>query len=119
MAATLLQEAIQLFNDRKFFECHEALEEVWMPERGARRRFLQGLIHLAVGFHHSQRGNLEGASLQLRKGLRKLDAYLPSCEGIDTGRLYQEVLSMLDRVEAGHGAAGYPQIHAASGSGSR
>ena len=119
MAGTLLQQAIQLFNDRKFFECHEALEELWMPERGARRRFLQGLIHLAVGFHHSQRGNLEGASLQLRKGLRKLDAYLPSCEGIDTGRLCREVRSMLDRVEAGQGAAGYPQIHAASGSGSR
>jgi len=109
------QRAVQLFNNCEFFECHEALEEVWMPERGARRLFLQGLIHLAVGFHHSQRGNLEGASRQLRKGLHKLNAYLPSCEGIDTARLCQEVLSVLDRVEAGEVVAGYPEIHTSSG----
>jgi predicted metal-dependent hydrolase len=68
MRGELFQRAVQLFNNREFFECHEALEEIWMPERGARRLFLQGLIHLAVGFHHSQRGNSAGASRQLRKG---------------------------------------------------
>lgn len=115
MREELFQRAVQLFNNREFFECHEALEEAWMPERGARRLFLQGLIHLAVGFHHSQRGNLAGASRQLRKGLYKLDAYVPTCEGIDTARLYREVLSVLDRVEAGEVVADYPQIHTASG----
>jgi hypothetical protein len=119
MRGESFQRAVQLFNNREFFECHEALEEVWMPERGARRLFLQGLIHLTVGFHHSQRGNLEGASRQLRKGLYKLNAYLPTCEGIDTARLYQEVLSVLDRVEAGGVVAGYPQIHTSSGSSSQ
>jgi len=115
MRGELFQRAVQLFNNREFFECHEALEEAWMPERGARRLFLQGLIHLAVGFHHSQRGNLAGASRQLRKGLKKLKAYLPTCEGIETERLCREVLSVLDRVEAGGMVADYPQIHTASG----
>ena len=110
------QRAVQLFNNCEFFECHEALEEVWMPERGARRLFLQGLIHVAVGFHHSQRGNSAGASRQLRKGLNKLNAFLPTCEDIDTARLHREVLSVLDRVEAGGVVAGYPEIHTTSGS---
>ena len=115
MRAELFQRAVQLFNNREFFECHEALEEAWMPERGARRLFLQGLIHIAVGFHHSQRGNLMGASRQLRKGLYKLNAYVPTCEGIDTERLCSEVLSVLNQVEVGEVVADYPQIHTASG----
>jgi len=45
----LLHRGIELFNDAKFFECHEVLEEAWTPERGPRRLFLQALIHVAVG----------------------------------------------------------------------
>ena len=56
------QEGIRLFNHRKFFECHEVLEEVWTPERGPRRLFLQSLIHVAVGFYHHGRRNPLGAT---------------------------------------------------------
>ena len=83
----LLERGIHLFNSRRFFECHEVWEEVWTPERGPRRLFLQSLIHFAVGLYHTERGNPVGAARQLRKGLRKLAAYLPHCEGIDTARL--------------------------------
>lgn len=113
MRGELFQRVLQLFNNREFFECHELLEEAWMPERGARRLFLQGLIHLSVGFHHCRRGNTAGASRQLRKGLNKLNAYLPACEGIDTARLCREVLSVLDQMEAGGVIDTYPQIHTA------
>src|SRR5207244_6470435 len=90
VAVEPLLRGIRLFNDREFFECHEVLEEAWGPERGPRRLFLQALIHVAVGFYHYQRGNPRGAGSQLRKGLTKLAEYLPSCEGIDTARLYRE-----------------------------
>ena len=83
-----VERGIRLFNNREFFECHEVLEEEWTPERGARRLFLQSLIHMAVGLYHAERGNPTGAIRQLRKGLRKLAGYLPSCEGIDTLRLH-------------------------------
>ena len=49
MRGEVFQPAVQLCNNREFFECHEALEEAWMPERGARRPFLQGLIHRGDG----------------------------------------------------------------------
>ncbi len=114
----LLQKGIRHFNDREFFECHEALEEAWGPERGPRRVFLQALIHLAVGFRHCERNNAAGASRQLRKGLRKLAAYLPCCEGINTGRLFQEAVVVLERIETGAPVTGYPRIHPSHGSGS-
>ena len=106
-----LRTGIRLFNHREFFECHEALEAVWAPERGPRRLFLQALIHLAVGFYHCERGNPAGASRQLQKGLRKLAAYLPCCEEIDTARLHREALAALERIEAEAPLSAYPRIH--------
>jgi predicted metal-dependent hydrolase len=77
------------------------LEEAWTPERGPRRLFLQSLIHVAVGLYHSERGNPVGASRQLRKALRKLDAYLPVWEGVDTARVYRDASEALAAIEAG------------------
>jgi len=106
-----VKQGIRLFNDRKFFECHEVLEEEWTPERGPRRLFLQSLIHLAVGLYHAERHNPAGAIRQLRKGLRKLAGYLPACESIDTARLHREALAVLERIEAGTAEFEPPRIH--------
>ena len=106
----LLRKGIGLFNEREFFHCHEVLEEAWTPELGDRRLFLQALIHIAVGFYHSQRGNPVGACGQLRKGLLKLAAYLPECEAIDTERLYRETRAVLDEIEACGTVSEYPRI---------
>ena len=108
---TPLQNGIQLFNDREFFRCHEVLEEAWTPERGPRRLFLQSLIHIAAAFHHYQRGNPAGCAAQLRKGLLKLGAYLPSCEGIDTDRLYHDARAALRHIEECAEGWEYPHIH--------
>ena len=105
-----LQTGVRLFNTREFFECHEVLEAVWTLERGPSRLFLQSLIHIAVGFYHCQRGNPAGASRQLRKGLRKLSSFLPSCEGIDTADLFQQVIAAAEQIEAGAVVGRYPQI---------
>jgi uncharacterized protein len=110
----LVQRGIRLFNTRHFFECHEVWEEVWTPERGPRRLFLQSLIHFAVALHHAERANPVGASRQLRKGLRKLTAYLPACEGIDTERLHADGLTALEHIEAG-APFDVPRIHLSAG----
>jgi len=109
-----LAHGIDLFNRREFFVCHEALEEIWTHERDPRRLFLQSLIHFAVAFYHYQRGNPVGATRQLRKGIRKLGAYLPSCEGIDTARLHREALAALEITQTGAALDTYPRIRAAS-----
>ncbi len=118
MTNELLLQGIRLFNDQKFFQSHEALEEAWISERGPRRQFLQALIHLAVGLYHNQRDNPVGAVRQLRKGLKKLAAYVPSCEGIDTARLYREALAVVETIEAGTPLSRYPQIRASTDVGS-
>jgi predicted metal-dependent hydrolase len=112
-----LQHGIRLFNREEYFECHEVLEEEWTPERGPRRLFLQSIIHMAVGLYHASRGNPVGASRQLRKGLRKLAGYTPSCEGIDTARLHRDMLAVLERIEADEPFEP-PRIHMVTAAGS-
>jgi hypothetical protein len=107
----LLRKGIDLFNSGEYFACHEVLEEAWTPERGPRRLFLQSVIHVAVGFYHLERGNQVGATRQLRKALRKLRAYLPSWEGLDTARLERDAAAVLDRIESGTVVLELPKIY--------
>lgn len=109
----LLQAGILHFNDDKFFRCHEVLEEAWTHERGPRRLFLQSLIHIAVAFYHWQQGNAAGAEAQLRKGIHKLESYLPTYEGIDTGRLCRDAQAALDHIEEHAQGWEYPRIYLA------
>jgi uncharacterized protein len=105
-----LQHGIHLFNRCAFFECHEALEEIWMPERGPRRLFLQSLIQIAVAFYHVQRGNPVGAERQLRKGLKKLAGYLPEFEAVCTEALYRRGLESLAKIQRGDKIVEFPKI---------
>jgi predicted metal-dependent hydrolase len=105
-----LDHGIDLFNRCAFFECHEALEEIWTPERGPRRLFLQSLIHVAVAFYHVQRGNRLGAERQLRKGLKKLAGYLPEHEGVCTEEVYREASEVLERIQRGEEIGKFPKI---------
>ena len=80
-------QGIAEFNRREFFEAHETLEDIWNEENGAVRIFWQGLIQVAIGCCHIQRGNLDGALHLLAAGQMKLQAYLPAYAGIDVAGL--------------------------------
>jgi predicted metal-dependent hydrolase len=68
------------------------LEDVWFDVRGHSRRFYQGLIHLAVGFHHiTARENPKGAFSQLNKGIEKLSEYAPQFQGVELKNLLNEI----------------------------
>jgi len=70
--AVALESAAALFDAGLFFEVHERLEPPWMSAEGAEREALQGLIQVAVGFHHLGNGNLRGARDLLAAGADKL-----------------------------------------------
>jgi predicted metal-dependent hydrolase len=86
------REGVDLFNKHSFYNCHDVLEDVWFDVRGHSRRFYQGLIHLAVGFHHiTVRENSKGALSQLNKGIEKLSEYAPQFQGIELKNLLNEI----------------------------
>jgi predicted metal-dependent hydrolase len=107
---TLFKRGIELFNRCEFYDCHEVLEELWTGTHQPERWFLQSLIHFAVGFHHHQHGNEVGASRQLTKGLRKIQAYLPEWGGVQTAAIEQEARRCLAIIEAGGKIENFPQV---------
>jgi predicted metal-dependent hydrolase len=106
----LFERGLELFNSARFFECHEVWEELWRPEHGHARLFLQALIHFAVAFHHCQCGNQSGAERQLVKGLKKLAGFLPSFHAIDALALYHEGEACLEVVQRGLLPESFPVI---------
>ena len=65
--------AAALWNEGLFFEVHEVLEAVWKTAAGAERQALQGVIQIAVAFHHLAHGNRRGARSLLQDRARQQD----------------------------------------------
>ncbi len=78
---------IELFNEKYFFEAHEALEPLWLETEGDLKDFYKGLIQCAVAFVHLQRNNFRGAKKLYRTSIGYLHRYAP-----DEGRLDMEKL---------------------------
>ena len=71
---TAVRQAVALWNEHLFFEVHEVLEAVWKTASGDLRQALQGLIQVAVAFHHHAHGNPRGARSLLTEGRARLAA---------------------------------------------
>ena len=76
-AETAVRQAAALWNEHLFFEVHEVLEAVWKTAAGDLRQGLQGLIQIAVAFHHQAHGNPRGAKSLLVEGRARLAAVPP------------------------------------------
>jgi hypothetical protein len=103
-----LREGIRLFNSGRFFECHEALEEAWLAASGEQKTFLQGLIQLAVAFHHLRRSNRHGASRLLAAGMEKLSGFAPESETVDVAALLAALKPLQEEITSGEVRPDWP-----------
>ena len=86
-----LSHGIALFNHAAFFEAHEALEDAWRAAPAAEKKFLQGLIQIAVALHHHGKGNSAGARSVLRRAFRNLSLYPENFGGIQSAGLLKSI----------------------------
>ncbi len=91
MDRAVFQHGIELFNQGKFFDAHEVWEDVWRAARAEEKKFLQGLIQVAVALHHDSRDNLEGAQSLLARAQRNLSEYPDCYHQVDLARLRQQI----------------------------
>ena len=64
------------FNRQLFYEAHDVLEDLWLPDRhGANGKFYKGLIQLAGAFVHLQKDRLRPAAALFKLVLANLDKY--------------------------------------------
>ena len=73
--ASLFQKGLVEYEKGDYFEAHEAWEDLWSDYNFSDRKFIQGLIQLAVSFVHMRNENLTGAQNLLKKCQQKFSEY--------------------------------------------
>jgi len=87
------QKGLRLFNERRFFEAHEAWEVLWLrtPSPSSEREVYHGLIQLAAACHHLLRKNFGGARGCLKNARGHLDSHLSEVSEFDLLELIQAI----------------------------
>lgn len=86
------ERGIELFNSGRYFEAHEAFEEVWKESEGDLRLLCQGLVQCCAGLVKHQRDQPDPACTLLSKGLSRLETARPSCRpDINIGQLIRDL----------------------------
>ena len=103
---------IDLFNRARFFDAHEVLEDFRRPlsTKKPSRRHVQGMIQLAVAFHHHSTGNYVGALSVLDRATRNLHGAEDSFPDLDLDALRVQ-LSPWRQFLTDHGGAGRHKSH--------
>ncbi len=96
-----IRTGVALFNGGLFFECHEYLESRWRAAPSSEKDFYQGIILIAAGFYHYEKGNPRGARTKLTQGIEKLEAFLPARHGVRLDRWFMSLAPWKARFETG------------------
>jgi uncharacterized protein len=96
-----LRNGVDLIRRGEYFEAHEELEEAWRAADLEEKDFFQGLVHVAVAWHHAGRGNRPGCERQLAKAARRLERFAPEHRGVDVAAVLESVAAAQRVVESG------------------
>ena len=104
-----LHIALNLFNNREWYEAHDAFEEIWNSVDGDERQVIQGILQVSVSQFHLSKGNLNGATILLGEGLGRiknrtninlgidLDSFCRCLEDLLRKLQYKETLNESDK----------------------
>jgi predicted metal-dependent hydrolase len=92
------------FNRGLYYEAHDVLEQVWLPERGGPNgHFYKGLIQLAGAFVHLQKGRTGPAAALLKLARTHLSKYPPEHEHLNVTEVLALIARWLGMLEQGGG----------------
>ncbi len=94
-----IKRAVQLFNDERYWEAHEALEYVWKSATGTEKEILNGIILVAAAFVHDEKDEQDICISILQRAKRKLELTSDKYYEIDIPKIV-EMLS--DIINTGH-----------------
>jgi uncharacterized protein len=102
---------IALFNQADFFDAHEALEDIWRAAPVENKKFLQGMVQIAVAFHHYSTGNRIGMRSVLERAVRNLSEPSGSFGQIQLEALLQSLGQWREALDNNLPLPALPQIH--------
>jgi len=99
-------EFFERFNQQRFFEAHDVLEALWLPQRqGPNGLFYKGLIQLAGAFVHWQKNRPGPAAALLGLARANLIQYPVIHDGLNVAGALAIVEEWLRRLEAAAAAS--------------
>ena len=91
--------ALNLFNTHKWYEAHDAFEEIWNSVDGDERQVIQGILQVSVSQFHLSKGNLNGATILLGEGLGRIKTRTKTNLGIDLESFCQCLEDLLRKLQ--------------------
>jgi len=95
-----LDEALDLFNNQKWYEAHDAFEDIWNGLCGDERQIIQGVLQVSVSQFHLSKGNLNGAMILLGEGLGRIKSRVSVDLGIDLCSFCKSLEVLLDKLHS-------------------
>ena len=94
-----LVNALNLFNNHKWYEAHDAFEEIWNSVDGDERQVIQGILQVSVSQFHLSKGNLNGATILLGEGLGRIKTRTKINLGIDLESFCNSLEDLLRKLQ--------------------
>jgi predicted metal-dependent hydrolase len=98
-------KAVEFFNAGRYFDAHEAWEDEWRESGDPERRWLQGLVQVAVALHHRSTGNIAGAESVMDRALKNLETCPATLRGVNVAALRRDLAVAITEWKAGRVAA--------------
>ena len=93
--------ALNLFNNQKWYEAHDAFEDIWNTLDGDERQIIQGILQVSVSQFHLSKGNLNGATILLGEGLGRIKNRTNINLGIDLMSFCKCLEALLRKLQYG------------------
>jgi len=91
------------FNRQQFYEAHEVLEQIWLPQRdGPEGPFFKGLIQLAGAFVHLQKGRNQPAAALFRLAENNFHNYPVLHHRLELSTVFELIRQWREQIESGH-----------------
>ena len=88
------------FNRQLFYEAHDVLEDLWLPDRhGVNGNFYKGLIQLAGAFVHLQKNRLRPSAALFKLASANLEKYSSPHERLNLVAVRQLIAGWLWQLE--------------------
>tara|TARA_Y100000589_G_scaffold243451_1_gene231034 strand:+ start:458 stop:826 length:369 start_codon:yes stop_codon:yes gene_type:complete len=95
-----LDDALALFNNQKWYEAHDAFEEIWNGLYGDERQIIQGILQVSVSQFHLSKGNLNGAMILLGEGLGRIKSRVSVDLGLDLCSFCKSLEILLEKLHS-------------------
>ena len=93
--------ALNLFNNQKWYEAHDAFEDIWNTLDGDERQIIQGILQVSVSQFHLSKGNHNGATILLGEGYGRIKNRTNIDLGIDLETLCKCLEKLLIKLQYG------------------